>query len=194
MRTCAVLGLPPGAKIEHVHPEESDSVIIRCERTGPEEWLAVRSIVEAAFGRPDEANLVDRLRREGVILASVVAELEQRIVGHILFSRMSIEMEGGSISATALAPIAVLPSHQRQGIGGRLIRHGLDLLRRQGERIVVVLGHPNYYPRFGFSSGKARCLESPFRPDAFMAMELSPGALEGIYGKVKYPAAFGLGT
>jgi len=170
-----------------------DDLIIRCETTDAEEWLAIHSINEASFGRPDEANLVDSLRRDGVILASLVAELERGIVGHILFSRMSIETDGGSIPAAALAPIAVLPKHQRQGIGGRLIRYGLDLLRRRGEYIVIVLGHPDYYPRFGFSSGKARSLESPFRPDAFMAMELSPGALDGIRGKVRYPTAFGLG-
>jgi len=67
------------------------------------------------------------------------------------------------------------------------------LLRQRGEHIAIVLGHPNYYPHFGFSSGKARSLESPFPPEAFMAMELSPGALDGIRGKVRYPAAFGLG-
>lgn len=173
-----------------MHPE--DNLIVRCETTEREEWLVVHSINEAAFGRPDEANLVDSLRSEGVMLASVVAELEKRIVGHILFSRMSIETDDGSIPAAALAPMAVLPELQRQGIGGRLIRHGLDLLRRRGEHIVIVLGHPDYYPRFGFSSGKARSLESPFPPDAFMAMELSPGALDGIRGKVRYPAAFGL--
>jgi putative acetyltransferase len=168
-------------------------LIIRGETAETEEWLAVRSIDEAAFGRPDEARLIDSLRNEGVILASVVAELEKRIVGHILFSRMSIEACGGSIPAAALAPVAVLPEHQRQGIGGSLIRYGLDLLRRRGERIVIVLGHPNYYPRFGFSSGKARSLESPFPPHAFMALELYPGALDGVSGKVRYPAAFGLG-
>jgi putative acetyltransferase len=173
-----------------VHPV--DNLIVRCETAEREEWLAVHSINEAAFGRPDEANLVDSLRSEGVILASVVAELEKRIVGHILFSRMSIETAVGSIPAAALAPMAVLPELQRQGIGGRLIRHGLDLLRRRGEHIVIVLGHPDYYPRFGFSSGMARSLESPFPPDAFMALELSPGALDGIRGKVRYPTAFGL--
>jgi len=155
--------------------------------------LAIHSINEAAFGRPDEAHLIDSLRGEGVIVASVVAELERRIVAHILFSRMSIETDYGSIPAAALAPMAVSPRHQRQGIGGRLIRHGLDLLRRRSERIVIVLGHPDYYPRFGFSSGNARSLESPFPPDAFMAMELSPGALDGVRGKVRYPAAFELG-
>ncbi len=153
--------------------------------------MAVHSVNEAAFGRPDEADLVDNLRSAGVVLASVVAELDKRIVGHILFSRMSIETAGRHI-ATAFAPLAVLPEFQRQGIGGRLILHGLDLLRGQGEAIVIVVGHPDYYPRFGFSSDKARLLESPFPQEAFMAMELRAGALDGIRGKVRYPAAFGL--
>ena len=169
-----------------------DELTVRCETSNTQEWSAVRSVHVAAFGRQDEADLVDSLRREGVVLASIVAEFEKRIVGHILFSRMSIETAGGSVAAAALAPMAVLPECQRQGIGGRLIRHGLDLLPRRGERIVIVLGHPDYYPRFGFSTDKARFLESPFPPNAFMAMELYPGALDGIRGKVKYPAAFGV--
>jgi putative acetyltransferase len=97
-----------------------------------------------------------------------------------------------SIAAVALAPVAVLPSHQRQGIGGRLIRAGLDRLRERSEDIVIVLGHPDYYGRFGFSAEKARGLESPFPKHAFMAAELRMNALTGICGKVRYPAAFGL--
>jgi putative acetyltransferase len=88
--------------------------------------------------------------------------------------------------------MAVLPEHQSQGIGGQLIVHGLDLLRSRGERIVIVLGHPDYYPRFGFSTERAHALESPFPPGALMAIELSPGALDGVRGKLRYPAAFGL--
>jgi putative acetyltransferase len=130
------------------------------------------------------------LRAEGVVLLSLVAQVEQPIVGHILFSRMWIETGQGLIAAAALAPIAVVPDYQRRGIGGQLIRRGLDGLRDQGERIVIVLGHPHYYSRFGFSNDKARALESPFPPEAFMAMELTSGALDGIYGKVRYPEAF----
>jgi putative acetyltransferase len=170
-----------------------DKVTVRGENMEDAgERSAIRAVHEAAFGRRHEADLIDGLRAEGVVLVSLVAELDKRIAGHILFSRMSIETTSGSLPAAALAPMAVLPGHQRRGIGERLVRSGLELLRRRGERIVIVLGHPDYYPRFGFSSGKARYLKSPFPPAAFMAVELSPGALDGIRGTVRYPAAFGL--
>jgi putative acetyltransferase len=149
---------------------------------------AVRSITEDAFGRPEEAELIENLRAEGAVLCSLVAEEHGRVVGHILFTRMWIDR----IAAIALAPMAVLTEYQRQGVGQRLVRHGLDLLRERGERIVIVLGHPDYYPRFGFSIEMARGLESPFPPEAYMALELQTGALAGVRGKVRYPAAFGL--
>jgi putative acetyltransferase len=171
-----------------------NNVLLRPEN--PEDEGEVRLINQAAFGRPDEADLVDRLRAEGAALVSLVAQEaereERKVVAHILFSRMSIETSTRPVAAVALAPIAVLPGHQRRGIGGKLIRYGLDLLRGRGERIVIVLGDPNYYPRFGFSRDKARFLESPFPPEAFMALELQPDALEGVRGKVRYGAAFGL--
>ncbi len=165
-------------------------MIIRNEE--PRDVPAIRSINEDAFGRPDEADLIEHLRRDGVVLGSLVAEVEGQIVGHILFTRMWIDTIAGAVPAVALAPMAVLTEYQRQGIGQRLVRHGLDLLRDGNEAIVIVLGHPDYYPHFGFSVEKARCLESPFPPEAFMAMELIPGALAGVQGKVRYPQAFGL--
>jgi putative acetyltransferase len=153
---------------------------------------AIHAVNSAAFRRADEADLLDNLRAEGAVLASIVAELDGRVVGHVLFSRMFIETADGSVAAVALAPVAVLPEHQRRGIGGKLVRHGLELLRRRGERIVTVLGWPEYYPRFGFAVEKAAALESPFPREAYMALELAPGALEGVRGKVKYAAAFGI--
>jgi putative acetyltransferase len=165
-------------------------MLVRKEK--PEDCGAIRLVNEEAFGRPDEADLVDRLRAQGVVLASLVAEVEDMIAGHILFSRMSIETTDKSIAAVALAPLAVIPKFQRQGIGTMLTAHGLDWLREQSEQIVLVLGHPDYYQRFGFSTDKARLIESPLNPKSFMALELKPHALEGIRGKVRYPDAFGL--
>jgi putative acetyltransferase len=167
--------------------------IVRCEHKGDaKERCAIRAINEAAFRRSDEADLVENLQRDGAVLLSVVAEVERQTVGHLLFSRMSIETDAGAVLAVALAPVAVLPGHQRRGIGEQMIRYGLEVLRRRGERIVIVLGHPDYYGRIGFSSEKARSLESPFPPEAYLALELSTGALEGIRGKVRYASAFGV--
>ncbi len=168
----------------------TDHVVLRRENF--EDFSAVCAVNEAAFGRSDEANLVDRLRHEGAVLASFVAEREERVVGHVLFSRMLIETADGSLPSVALAPVAVMPEDQRRGVGGQLIRVGLDWLRGRGEQVVLVLGHPDYYPRFGFSSERARGLQSPFPVDAFMALELVSGALDGVRGTVRYPNAFGL--
>jgi putative acetyltransferase len=165
-------------------------MIVREESPG--DGLQVRKVNEAAFGRADEADLIDGLRKEGFVLLSLIAVIDAEIVGHILFNRMTVETESGSLDAVSLAPMAVLPDYQRRQIGSELVRRGLDTLRERGERIVIVLGHKEYYPRFGFSSGKARDLASPFPPEFFMALELAEGALEGVRGTVKYPAAFGL--
>ena len=165
-------------------------MLVRNER--PEDCAAIRIVHEQAIGRRDEADLVDRLRAQGAALASFVAEVEDRIAGHILFSRMSIKTTDQSVPAVALAPVTVMPKFQRQGIGTMLTAHGLDWLRVQNEQIVFVLGHPDYYPRFGFSTDKARFIESPFNPKSFMALELKPHTLEGIRGRVRYPAAFEL--
>ena len=170
----------------------SPAVRIRLEGNAACDRAAIYAVNEAAFGTSDEANLVDRLRAEHHVLVSLVAELDSVIVGHILFSRMWINTKSGHIAAVALAPVAVLTTHQRKGIGGLLIRHGLELLRSRGESIVIVVGHPAYYPRFGFSTDLTRSIESPFSRQAFMAMELQKGVLDRIHGQVVYPPPFGI--
>jgi putative acetyltransferase len=168
----------------------NEDVLVR--RENADDVGAIRVVNEVAFGSSEEADLVDRLRKEGAVLASFVAECEGRVIGHIMFSRMLIEAADNSIPSVALAPLAVLPAHQRGGVGSRLVQFGLEWLRTRGERSVLVLGHPPYYQRFGFSTDRARALTSPFSPDAFMALELMANALDGIRGTVRYPAAFGL--
>ncbi len=163
---------------------------IRAEQPG--DPGSIRSLVTAAFGRPDEADLIEALHAEQAVLASFVASQAGTLTGHVLFSRMFIEDGAIRIPAVALAPMAVHPAHQRKGVGGQLVRHGLDWLREHGESIVIVLGHPSYYPRFGFSSLAAEAIESPFRKEAFMALELVPGALRGVSGRVRYARAFRL--
>ncbi len=165
-------------------------IVIRAERDT--DRAMIRVVNDTAFGTPEEAMLVDALRTDGHVLLSAVADIDGQVVGHVLFGRMWIDTPGRVIDAVALAPLAVLPDHQRHGIGGRLTRFGLDRMRTLGESAVIVVGHPEYYPRFGFSSEATRSLESPFPADAFMALELVAGALHGVSGRVRYPAAFGL--
>jgi putative acetyltransferase len=169
---------------------QTEEIVVR--REGADDISSVRVVNEAAFGRAEEADLVDRLRNEGAVLASFVAEQNGRVVGHILFSRTLIETADESVPSVALAPMAVSPSHQRRGIGTQLVRFGVQWLLTRGERSVLVLGHPHFYQQFGFSTDRARTLTTPFPPDAFMALELVAGALDGLRGTVRYPAAFGL--
>jgi putative acetyltransferase len=156
---------------------------------------AIRQVHRLAFGQDAEADLVDALRQGGYHRLSLVAVLASRIVGHILFSDLPIHTQQGIIPALALAPLAVLPELQHQGIGSALVQRGLDECRQQGNRIVVVLGHPHFYPRFGFSAKLAACLESAFSGrESFMAAELIPGALDRVCGQVVYPAPFGVAS
>lgn len=151
---------------------------------------AVHHLNQAAFGQEDEANLVDELRAGGYARLSLVAEDEGQLVGHILFSDLPIHTPGGVVDALALAPMAVLPGYQRRGIGSALVREGLRLAEQRGHRIVVVLGHLDYYPRFGFSPALAEPLASAYSGPHLMALELVPGALQGISGELHYPPPF----
>lgn len=165
-------------------------VMVRAETAA--DRASVRRVNELAFEGAAEADLVEALHRDGLVLSSLVAETDGAVVGHILFSRMWVDAAGGSLDAVCLAPVAVAPPHQRRGIGSLLIGRGLDEVGRLGERLVIVVGHPEYYPRFGFEPAQPRGLTGPFPPEAFMAMELTPGALRGVAGVVRYPAAFGI--
>lgn len=166
------------------------NIHIRPETTADLE--GIRHVNRLAFGQDDEAGLVDALREGGFVRVSLVAERAGQVVGHILFSNLPILTGDGTVPALSLAPMAVLPELQSQGIGSALVQRGLEACRQQGHRIVVVLGHSHFYPRFGFSPQSAAHLESPFSAsDSFMAVELVPGALDGVAGQVQYPPPFG---
>jgi putative acetyltransferase len=164
-------------------------VAIRSET--PADLTMIRQINCLAFGQQEEARLVDALRDAGYARFSLVAERAGKVVGHILFSELGIITESSTVSALALAPVAVLPEFQNRGIGSALVRHGLEVCRDGGHKIVIVVGHPRFYPRFGFSAKLASRLASPYGGEAFMALELVPGALDGITGRVEYPSPFG---
>jgi predicted N-acetyltransferase YhbS len=166
------------------------NVVVRTET--PEDLEVIHEVNLRAFGQEHEARLVDALRDSGYARLSLVAEEGGRVVGHILFSDLPIITQAGTLHALALAPMAVIPERQRQGIGSRLVREGLRDCAEAGHRVVVVLGHADYYPRYGFSARLAEPLKAPFSGPSFMALELIPDALAGITGEVRYPPPFGL--
>jgi len=167
----------------------STESLVRRERPGDE--AAVRTINEAAFGRPDEARLVDSLRSVSGAL-SLVTEQGGVLVGHIQFSPAILETRQDVFPLAALGPMAVLPQHHRQGFGSALVRAGLAACRDAGWRAVIVLGHPEYYPRFGFVPAEAFGIRSEYSVprEVFMALELQPGALRGRSGLARYHPAF----
>jgi len=153
---------------------------------------AVWHINEQAFGRPAEADLVNALRDAGALTLSLVADLEGQLVGHIAFSPMAIEQHPEPSKVIGLAPVAVLPDYQRQGIGYQLCRAGLDICKQEGWDIAIVLGHPDYYPRVGFERAAPHGIFCGFEvpEEAYMVMELQPGKLKLYKGKTAYHPAF----
>ena len=169
----------------------SPDLVVRTEEPGDE--ASIRAVNEAAFETPTEADLVDRLREQARPFISLVAVRADEIVGHILFTPVTVTSADSSYQAIGLAPMAVLPRQQRRGVGSRLVEAGLAACREAGLEVVVVLGHPEYYPRFGFEPASRRGLRSEYDvPDeVFMALGLRPGALEGRGGLVQYHPEFG---
>lgn len=201
--------------------------MIRLERSGDED--GIRQVNEAAFGRPDEAALVDALRGSEAVICSLVAEEQERVIGHVLFSIAALishshtgatppndQREGQSpdqpdssssgltdslpssspdqphsLPLAALGPVAVAPARQRQGIGGQLIAAGLEFCRAAGYDLAIVLGHREYYPRFGFRPAAPLGIRWEHGAEAhFMVLELRPGALAGVSGVARYRPEF----
>jgi len=155
--------------------------------------LAIRRVIEDAFGQVEEADLVDRLRSAGKAVISLVAEIDGEIIGHILFSPVSLSPGGEGLQLLGLAPLSVSPPHQSSGIGTDLSIEGLRLASLSGYDAVVVLGHAHYYPRFGFQPASRYGLKSMYnvQDDVFMAIELKPDCLNGRSGTIYYADEFG---
>ncbi|MEW6125584.1 MAG: N-acetyltransferase [Acidobacteriota bacterium] len=164
--------------------------LIRKEQ--PQDLAAIYQVVEQAFGQADEAKLVDRLRANGKAVVSLVAIKDRRVVGHILFSEVTFASALCDVKAIGLAPMAVLPQLQNQGIGSQLVKAGLDECRELGYEVVVVLGHAKYYPRFGFVPSVQYHIKSQYAvpDDHFLVMELRQGALNKCSGIVGYQPEF----
>jgi putative acetyltransferase len=175
-------------QVQRAEDLRGPNVEIRSEHRA--DAAAIRFVNEQAFETPLEAALVEALRREAAPLVSLVAVEQEAIVGHVLFSPVAFDAPG--LPICGLAPMAVLPARQRSGIGSALVRAGLDQCRRLGFGAVVLVGHPEYYPRFGFvpaSRFGLRC-EYDVPDDVFMACELTRGALTGRTGMVRFHPAF----
>ncbi len=166
---------------------------IRQENTEDKE--DVHEINRMAFGQENEARLVDLLRDSSAFVPelSLVAAIDNQLVGHILFSKIIItDKHHNEFESLALAPMAVLPAFQGKGIGAQLVAAGLNRARASGYTSIIVLGHAHYYPRFGFAPAQQWNIRSPYDvpSNVFMALELVPDGLKGVTGIVKYPEAF----
>jgi putative acetyltransferase len=157
-----------------------------------EDAEAIYRIHAAAFGRNDEAELVRKVSRRAAECVSLVATEAGAVIGHILFSPVSVVGHSIYPAPMGLAPVAVDPSVQRGGAGKLLCRAGIEQCRSRGAPFVLVLGHPSYYPKFGFVPAERFGLHfADFPPrDSFMALELRPGALSGVRGSVRYAPEF----
>jgi len=164
-------------------------VSTRIEEEG--DYRAIRAVNIAAFDTAVEACLVEVLRQQARPLVSIVAEESGNVIGHIMFSPVT-HSNHPDLNIMGLGPMSVVPSRQRAGIGSTLVREGLNECKNLGFAAVVVLGHPSYYPRFGFSPASTFDIRSEYDvPDeVFMAMELQPNTLNGKSGIVRYHNAF----
>jgi putative acetyltransferase len=159
---------------------------IREER--PEDIPSIRDVNNRAFGQQQEGNIVDALRSNGAVSLSLVATLDDRVVGHILYSPASVS----EVAGAALGPMGVLPEHQRQGIGSELVEAGNRHLKDAGCPFIIVLGHAAFYPRFGFRPGSTRGIrcEWDVADDVFMLLVLDEQRMQGVSGLAKYRDEF----
>ncbi len=168
------------------------NIIIRSETEN--DYGEITKINDLAFGQSEEGLLVEKLRLNPNFIKdlSLVAEIDKKVIGHILFFPIKIEKGETTFDSLALAPMSVLPEFQKKGVGSKLVSKGLKATEKFGHKSVIVLGHENYYPKFGFVPTSKWKIKSPFEvPDeVFMAIELKEDDLKGVSGVVKYPKEF----
>jgi putative acetyltransferase len=167
--------------------------VYQIRKETPADVTAIYTVTEAAFETPSEAQLVDRLRAAGALTLSLVADSGAELVGHVGFSPVTVTDEKGTVhEGVCLAPVSVSPKLQRQRIGTGLVEVGLDMLRDTDTPFVVVLGHPEYYPRFGFerASGYGIRWDQEYPDEALMVLALRDGGLDSVSGVVKFRPEF----
>ena len=167
-------------------PTKNNMIEIRDEQPGDVD--AVREVNRQAFDQEQEGRIVDALRERGAAILSLVAVADGVVVGHIIFSPLTV----GPVVGAALGPMAVVPAHQRQGIGGQLVMRGVERLRERGCPFIVVIGHPEFYPRFGFRSAGAQGLtcEWDVPAEAFMVNILNRQVGGSLRGRAQYREEF----
>ncbi len=167
--------------------------MIRARAETPDDYVQIRQVNDLAFGCPDEGGIVEQIRAQGTDIISLVAIVDEKIVGHILFSPVVLESGEKSIEGMGLAPMAVLPEYQRKGIGSTLVERGLRKLRERKCPFVIVVGHIEYYPRFGFEPASKFGLECQWDnvPDeAFMAIVMDESVMKDAKGVARYMDEF----
>ena len=163
-------------------------VAIEIREEEPGDVEAIRDVNNRAFSQDLEGNLVGALRSNGAVLLSLVATLDGRVVGHMMYSPLTI----GNVAGAGLGPMAVAPEHQRQGIGSRLVSVGNQKLKDAGCPFIVVLGHAHFYPRFGFKPASTCGItcEWDVPDDVFMVLVLDASSMQGVSGLAKYRPEF----
>ncbi|HEX8806692.1 MAG TPA: N-acetyltransferase [Candidatus Aquilonibacter sp.] len=168
--------------------------MIETRLEGEADFAAIHAVHEAAFGQDAEARLVDRLRIDGLIVASIVGILDEEVVASAVLSEVTLTTRSGPMRAVALAPVAVMPGYHRRGLGTAVVAHGLRICTERGYEAAFVRGDPAYYARFGFSPELARAVSSPYSDGAitWQALQLYPPSHAWEEALAVYPAAFSI--
>lgn len=167
--------------------------MIKIRKENLRDYSSIKELNDLAFGQTQESELIDKLRKNGEELLSLVAVDDEKRVGHILFTLVIIDTNNGSVQGMGLAPMAVLPKYQNNGIGSLLVKKGIDRLKDKNCPFIIVLGHPEYYPRFGFEKASLhniKCQWNDVPEEAFMILILDKKKMSGVSGIGRYRDEF----